>query len=191
MSDILFGTDGTDADARLGPPSAAPEPAAAPAPDDGAREVPRDDLTRLLGQVVSLLGQSPAHRHLFVGDLEWLVLPALLNRQARIWRRETERGAVPVVYASWALVNAEVEARLTQGQNRLKPTEWRSGDIPWLIDLVAPYGGGDNALKELADQVFPGRLLKAIVPAPTGGFAVREIRGSDASSQEAAANPAG
>lgn len=179
MSDIVFGTDGTDAEA---PPL---QPAPEAATDD--RGAPRDDLTRLLGQVVSLLGQSAAHRHLFVGDLEWLVLPALLNRQARVWRRETERGAVPVVYASWALVNAEVEARLMQGQNRLKPNEWKSGDIPWLIDLVAPYGGGENALKELADQVFPGQALKAMVPSPTGGFAVREIKGSADGTKEVVA----
>lgn len=189
MSDILFGTDGADAEDQAAPPSPPSEPTAASASNAGSRDASRDDLTRLLGQVVSLLGQSPAHRHLFVGDLEWLVLPALLNRQARIWRRETERGVVPVVYASWAMVNAEVEARLVQGQNRLKPTEWRSGDIPWLIDLVSPYGGGENALKELADQVFPGRLLKAMVPAPTGGFAVREIRGSEAKSQESVPEP--
>lgn len=174
MSDIVFGTDGADAEAQ--PASTQQQAPERETPTDG-RETPRDDLTRLLGQVVSLLGQSPAHRHLFIGDLEWLVLPALLNRQARVWRRETERGAVPVVFASWALVNAEVEARLMQGQNRLKPNEWKCGDIPWLIDLVAPYGGGENALKELADQVFPGQGLKAMVPSPTGGFAVREIKG--------------
>lgn len=134
-------------------------------------------MTRLLGQIVTLLGQSPGHRHVFVADLEWLVLPALIARQARVWRRQTENGSVPVIYASWALVDAEVEARLRQGQTRLKPTEWRSGDRAWLIDLVAPFGGSDAALTELADQVFPGKVLHALSTSATGGFAVREIRG--------------
>lgn len=166
------------------PPSAAPSSAApssgAPSPSAPAvtgAEAPRDDMTRLLGQIVTLLGQSPGHRHVFVSDLEWLVLPALIARQARVWRRQTENGSIPVIYASWALVDAEVEARLRQGQTRLKPTEWRSGDRAWLIDLVAPFGGSDAALTELADQVFPGKVLHALSASATGGFAVREIRG--------------
>lgn len=207
MSDIVFGTDGTAAPdrepkrpagrgraagaaaasgaaARPGPskpdqaaPAAAAPAAAAPA---AAAEAPRDDMTRLLGQIVTLLGQSPGHRHVFVSDLEWMVLPALVARQARIWRRQTENGAVPVIYASWALVDEAVEARLRQGQMRLKPNEWRSGDRAWLIDMVAPFGGTDAALTELADQLFPGRTLHALVSSATGGFTVREIRGKSA-----------
>lgn len=211
MSDIVFGTDGSEnpeegskkpagrsrpaaaaakgaaaaaskaaSGAASGPASGAA--AAKPAPASGAGAQPanepvRDDMTRLLGQIVTLLGQSPGHRHVFVSDLEWMVLPALMARQARIWRRQTESGAVPVIYASWALVDTAVEARLRQGQMRLKPNEWRCGDRPWLIDMVAPFGGTDAALTELADQLFPGKTLNALVSSATGGFTVREIRG--------------
>lgn len=210
MSDIVFGEDGSAGEGQepkrsagkgraaagsksgsgSGGKSAPAKSAAAPAatkeastaataPPDAA-EAPRDDMTRLLGQIVTLLGQSPGHRHVFVSDLEWMVLPALMARQARIWRRQTENGAVPVIYASWALVDAGVEARLRQGQLRLKPNEWRSGDRAWLIDLVAPFGGTDAALTELADQLFPGKTLHALVTSATGGFTVREIRGKAA-----------
>ena len=197
MSDIVFGTDGSDgpdqepkrpvARGRAAPaaasakaaspkPAAAAKPAAEPAPA-AAGDSPRDDMTRLLGQIVTLLGQSPGHRHVFVSDLEWMVLPALLARQARIWRRQTDGGALPVIYASWALVDEAVEARLRQGQMRLKPNEWRSGDRAWLIDMVAPFGGTDAALTELADQLFPGKTLHALVSSATGGFTVREVKG--------------
>ena len=190
MSDVVFGTDGSEAtqpgqkrsSARkpaAGPESKAARTSAAPqaAAAQPATDSPRDDMTRLLGQVVTLFGQSPGHRHVFVSDLEWLVLPALMARQARVWRRQTENGSVPVIYASWALVDAEVEARLRQGQMRLKPSEWRCGDRAWLIDVVAPFGGTDTALAELADQVFPGKVLHALATSATGGFTVREIRG--------------
>lgn len=207
MSDNVFGTDGTEnsepetkrpagrgrasasgAAAKAAAPSKAASSKAAAQPADAkpaaagptAGETPRDDMTRLLGQIVTLLGQSPGHRHVFVSDLEWMVLPALMARQARIWRRQTENGAVPVIYASWALVDAEVEARLRQGQLRLKPNEWRCGDRPWLIDMVAPFGGTDAALTELADQLFPGKTLHALVSSATGGFTVREIKGKPA-----------
>ena len=171
MSDnTVFGTDGSGAEPAAAE-TEAPEAVSAP-----ASEAPRDDMTRLLGQIVSLMGQSPAHRHIFISDLEWLVLPPLTKRQVRIWRRRTERGVAPVVYASWAMVTEEVEKRLLQGQNRLRPAEWDGGNIPWLIDLVAPYGGGDAALNELVDQTFGGKAIKALVPTPGGGFAVRQIQ---------------
>lgn len=177
MSDeSLFGTDGGAA-AEAGQVGAAfaADPGAQP---DGAAgdAAPRDDMTRLLGQIVSLMGQSPAHRTIFLSDLEWLVLPPLMKRQVRVWRRRTERGAVPVVYASWATVTPEVEKRLLQGQNRLRPADWDEGDIPWLIDVVAPYGGVDAALSELVEQTFGGQPIKSLVPMPGGGFSTREIR---------------
>lgn len=206
MSDIVFGEDGSGGEGdqadpvrsarrtrrrpaeepaparrkrdRPAPAPAAPvAEAAAPQASLPGDETGRDDMSRLFGQVVSLLGQSPAHRHLFVSDLEWLVLPALTARQARIWRRQTERGTVPVAYVSWAMVNGEVEERLLRGQVRLKPTEWRCGDRPWLIDVVAPYGGAEAAIAELAEKVFPGQTLRALVPSTTGGVSVRTIKG--------------
>ena len=179
MSDrTVFGTDGAG-DA----PSAAEKevPAGTPPP---AADAPRDDMTRLLGQIVSLMGQSPAHRHIFISDLEWLVLPPLTKRQVRIWRRRTDRGVAPMVYASWAMVTEDVEKRLLQGQNRLRPNEWDGGTIPWLIDLVAPYGGGDAALNELVDQTFGGKPIKALVPTPGGGFAVRQIQPRSATKEK-------
>ncbi|MEQ8394481.1 toxin-activating lysine-acyltransferase [Thalassobaculum sp.] len=190
MSDVVFGTDGSEAPQTGSKRSSGRKTAAAAeskkpaekapssaAPAQPATESPRDDMTRLLGQVVTLFGQSPGHRHVFVSDLEWLVLPAMMARQARVWRRQTDSGSVPVIYASWALVNEEVEARLKQGQMRLKPNEWRCGDRAWLIDVVAPFGGTDTALAELADQVFPGKTLHALASSATGGFSVREIVG--------------
>lgn len=178
--DSVFGMDGAD----VATPTAEAE---APAGTTAPASAPRDDMTRLLGQIVSLMGQSPAHRHLFLSDLEWLVLPPLAKRQVRIWRRRTERGPAPVVYASWAMVTQEVEQRLLQGHKRLRPEEWDSGDIPWLIDIVAPYGGADAALGELVDQTFGGRAVKTLVPTPGGGFTVREVVPRPASAQSAPA----
>jgi len=69
-----------------------------------------------------------------------------------------------------------VYKRQLQGQNRLRPGDWDGGDIPWLIDVVAPYGGVDAALNELVEQTFGGQAIKSLVPMPGGGFSVREIR---------------
>ena len=193
--DFTFGTDGSEAAKLVAKQPAATKPAnteppatdtldrinpgsqAAVSGSNQEADAARDDMSRILGQIVTLLGQSPAHKHIFLADLEWLVLPAMLNRQVCVWRRQTDRGNMPVAYASWAMVSEEVDARLRQEQVKLKPTDWQSGEIAWLIDMVAPYGGADTAVQELADQVVPGGVMKALVPASGGGMAVRELRG--------------
>lgn len=77
---------------------------------------------------------SPAHKHLFITDVEWLALPPVMLRQFRLWYR----GRTPFAYASWATLSDEIEQRVMAGVRRLAPGDWRSGESLWLIDLVAP-----------------------------------------------------
>ncbi|WP_229596447.1 toxin-activating lysine-acyltransferase [Pseudodesulfovibrio sediminis] len=45
----------------------------------------------------------------------------------------------------------------------------------WLVDLVAPFGGGEDILKELRENVFKGQKVKTVQPAQDGsGMAVVE-----------------
>ncbi len=37
-------------------------------------------VSHLLGEITWLLTQSPLHKALQIGDLEWLVMPALIHR---------------------------------------------------------------------------------------------------------------
>lgn len=88
---------------------------------------------------------SPAHKHLFLTDLEWLVIPPLLLRQFRVFRR----GGKPFAYASWAFVSREVEERLKSGPAKLRPGEWKSGDQALIVDLLAPFGGGEQVVEKI------------------------------------------
>jgi len=112
----------------------------------------------LIGQVAWLMMNSRAHRHLFMSDLEWLVVPPVSLRQMRLWRKDGR----PVIYASWAEVSEEVEKRILSGVVKLAPQDWKSGDRLWLIDVVAPWGGAAQAVKELSEQVFKGRVPKTL-----------------------------
>jgi len=116
-----------------------------------------------VGHAVGLMMASPLHRHVFLSDLEWLLLPPIMMGQFRIFRKD----GLPAAFASWAFVNEEVEARL-EGGGRLKPAEWRSGESMWLIDFVAPMGGEEAALKELCESVAKGRPLKTLRPSEDG-----------------------
>jgi len=107
---------------------------------------------------------SPMHRHLFLTDLEWLLLPPLLLKQFRVYRRDK----VPFAYVSWALLTAEVEDHFRNGVRRLKPGDWNAGDRLWLIDFIAPFGGADAVVKDLREELFPEREIKTLRLAEDG-----------------------
>lgn len=129
------------------------------------------DKVGLLGNAVWLLTQTQTHKHLFIGDLEWLIMPPLALDQFRLWRQ----GNMPVAFATWAFMSDEAEERMMQGVRRISPMDWKSGDNLWLMDMIAPFGGEEGALKELREKIFPGKRFKTLQPAPSGeGMAVVE-----------------
>jgi cytolysin-activating lysine-acyltransferase len=96
-----------------------------------------------------LLTQSPLHRAMQIGDIEWLCMPALLKRQFYLFRD----GDKPVGLALWAKCGPEAEAKLDRGmiepENRLTLEEWDSGERVWLVDLIAPFATNQNRQREI------------------------------------------
>lgn len=116
------------------------------------------DPSGLLGAAVWLMLSSSAHKHLFVTDFEWLVVPPILAKQFRLFRRDN----VPVGFISWALLDDEAEARIINGSVKLAPNEWNRGDRFWIIDVIAPFGGIDDMMKDLKEKVFKNNVVKYI-----------------------------
>lgn len=131
---------------------------------DAGATVKQPSPSEALGQVVWLMRQSELHRHLFLADLDWLVLPAIQLKQFRLIRKDN----VPIAYASWAYLNEDAAARLTSGEKRLRPSDWKGGEELWLIDLITPFGGQEQIVRELKDKVFKGEKVKALQVAPDG-----------------------
>jgi cytolysin-activating lysine-acyltransferase len=106
-------------------------------------------VSHLLGEMTWLLTQSPLHRGLAIGDIEWLVMPALIHRQFYIFRD----GEKPVGLALWAKCGPEAEAKLERGllgpENRLTLEEWNGGPNIWLVDLIAPFADERNRHREV------------------------------------------
>ncbi len=117
---------------------------------------PQKTVAQALGEITWLMSQSPIHKQLFIGDLEWFAMPAILLEQFRIWNGPNSPAAV----ALWATVSDETQARLVAGGNKLRPDEWKNGANPWLIDLVAPFGAVDEILADLSANVFNGQPFK-------------------------------
>jgi cytolysin-activating lysine-acyltransferase len=113
---------------------------AAPAKNGGAAaagETAPKTVAQVMGEITWLMTQSPRHKAMALGDLEWLVMPALLLRQFRMFYK----GEQPVGVALWALVDDLVARRIDAGDRRLTAVEWKSGAAMRIVDVVAPFGG--------------------------------------------------
>ncbi|WP_167407139.1 toxin-activating lysine-acyltransferase [Bradyrhizobium forestalis] len=111
---------------------------------------PPKTVSQVLGEITWLMTQSPRHKAIPLGDLEWLVMPAILLQQFRIFYK----GEQPVGVAFWALADEIVAKRIDAGDVRLTPAEWKSGMSRKIIDVVAPFGGES----EMRDQMKPSKL---------------------------------
>lgn len=110
-------------------------------------------VSHVLGEITWLMSQSTVHKQMFVGDLEWFAMPAVLIEQFRVFNGPNS----PVAVAFWAHVTPETDQRLREGAFKLRPDEWRGGDIPWLIELIAPFGGQEEIFRDLSEVVFKGQ----------------------------------
>lgn len=122
-------------------------------------------MSHVLGELTWLISQSPLHKNLFVSDLEWMVMPAILHEQFRIFYGSNKQ---PVGVILWATVSNETEKKLESGQIRLAPHEWKAGENPWLIEMIAPFGGQQEMLNDAASTVFAGKPFKFHRAGPSG-----------------------
>jgi cytolysin-activating lysine-acyltransferase len=128
------------------------------------------NLAPLLGAATALMMESPAHQHMFLADMKWLLIPPLQLQQFRIFRK----GDVPIAYVSWAFLDEDTEKRVSNGQIKLRPDEWSKGESAWIIDLVAPFGGHDDILKALKKETLKGRKIH-FLQATSDGLTSQQI----------------
>src|SRR5215510_11295125 len=131
-------------------------------------------------QIVNVLMRSPRYRHYTLGDLEWLVVPALATGQWRVVGAQSKQNGVsfPVAVALWAAVSAEVDKKLSENLHvpiRLRPDEWQSGDILWLVDAVGDPRVVPQLLKQLLETSFKGREAKVRAAGEDGKITVRRL----------------
>ncbi len=134
-----------------------------PAPLDQEEARRRAEFSRRvaasLGHIVGVLMRSPSHQHTTLTDLETQVLPALTAGQFRIAEAVSKQTGflAPVGMVLWAFVSDEVDKRISAAPEqpiRLRPEEWKSGDIAWLVEAV----GDPRALVGLIEHVKANEL---------------------------------
>lgn len=110
---------------------------------------PTPTVSHFLGEMTWLLSQSVLHRAMQIGDLEWLIMPALLTEQFYLFRDNQQ----PVGLALWAKCGPTAAGKLDRGmiepENRLTLAEWSDGDEIWLVDMIAPFATSENKQREI------------------------------------------
>jgi hemolysin-activating ACP:hemolysin acyltransferase len=143
--------DESVAPAEAGAPSAAAAEGQGPQQLDPeiARKIAqvRSQVRESFGKVVMAMMMLPRYRNQTLADLQHLVLePLIRDRVAIAYPGGTEDDALADItgLAIWASVSEETDARIREQIRagtfplRLKAEDWTSGDINWLIDVIAP-----------------------------------------------------
>lgn len=107
----------------------------------------RSQVRESFGKVVMAMMMLPRYRNQTIADLQHLVLEPLIRDRVAIAHpggSEDDALADILGLAIWASVSEEVDARIREQIRagsfplRLKAEDWTSGDINWLIDVIAP-----------------------------------------------------
>jgi len=127
-----------------------------------------------VGDIAMVFSRSPAHKHFSLADIEWMILPAVNHGQFYVTEAaNTETGfRAPVAVVTWAFVSLEIDQRLrgeAQQRIRLRPDEWKSGEIGWIVDLA----GDQRGLAVAIDWLKAGPLKDK-----TANIAVRDANGA-------------
>ena len=102
-----------------------------------------------------------------------MVIPALKAGQFAIAEAHSkETGALtPIGAVVWAFVSKDVDERLAASPDQLvplRPEDWRSGDIPWIIATIGEPKIVGGLLQPLAKTVFKDRAPKMRVRGADG-----------------------
>ena len=148
--------------ARMQPPPAAMPEKPAARPGD-ARQ---DRYAQTFANIVAVLMRDPNFRNLRLADLEWLVLPPVMAGQFKLGHAAApqEQGIlVPMAVAVWARVSAVVDKGLSENLDKhvhLRPDQWASGDILWLMAVAGDPRAVPPFLKQLAETEFKDKEVK-------------------------------
>jgi cytolysin-activating lysine-acyltransferase len=143
------------------------------APDGSAKT-----MSAVLGEIVWLMSQSPIHKSFSRGQLPiWKVgadprrqsksvtvpdLPVMTPVMLKQFRMFYDKDK-PIGVVFWGTVSDDVAARLAEGTSKLRPQDWKSGDNLWVVEVIAPFGGPEEMVKDLKAAVFPDREIRMLV----------------------------
>jgi len=118
----------------------------------------------LLGPVTWLMMHQSTTKFSLVSDIEWKVMPPLVLEQAKLYMKDES----PLAFVTWAKLSEEVANRYKTPPHHLTPSDWKTGEQIWIVDMLVPFGGAQEVLKDLKENVFKGQTLFQLAPMPSG-----------------------
>jgi cytolysin-activating lysine-acyltransferase len=125
----------------------------------------------VLGPVTWLLMSNPMTRHTLLSECEWRLLPALVLDQIKLYLQDEK----PVAFVTWARLSDSVAERYRLAPHHLSGSDWSSGDQVWIVDVVTPFGGAQDVLKDLRQNVFPGQAIYQLLPTGNGAAPAKTL----------------
>jgi cytolysin-activating lysine-acyltransferase len=120
----------------------------------------RSDELQIVGAVFSLSGHSRLHSSYSVARLRGRVCPSLPLGQFRYY---TDTDGSPAAFCNWAWLTQPVLDELLETGRDLQEHEFKCGDVPFLCELLAPFGHSWTVARDLAElPFFRGRRVPAI-----------------------------
>ena len=105
-----------------------------------------------LGFAVQLLLHTPRATFAMAAMSAWLIPAIRLQQIAFLFDPHSGR---PRAYATWAFLTPEVSRALADDPLRLLHlSEWNEGLEPWVMDVVAPFGGAGLLLRTMRRGVL-------------------------------------
>ena len=134
--------------------------------------------TEDFAHAIAVMMRTPKLRDMPVGDLEWLLLPALLAGQCRVAFSQSGAASGPIFPSAlvlWACVSDAVDRLLDAGTVKLSPADWTSGKNIWLIVTAGDKQGLAALVEKLQEKEFIGRQAKIRTQQTDGTFVVRSL----------------
>ena len=133
-----------------------------------------------IGDIAMVFARSPQHKHYTFADMEWMILPAVLSGQFHVVEAvHRESGfRAPVGVITWARVCEEAHRRLVEQPGRpiqLRPDEWTSGNIWWLVHVIGPPASLAQAIEHLRRDPLAGRAVHTYAASRDGDFRVAKL----------------
>ena len=157
----------------------------ATSPDQAQGEVTN---MSMLGEIVWLMAHSKLHQEWPIASIFQWVMPALMYKQCRLYRRNGR----PVAYVAWARMSKEVEEAYVLNPKSLQPKDWTGGDRGWLVDWIAPFGDSASVIQDLREGIFKDEVGRALRVKPgSDEMQIIYLHGANATAkaQDEKANP--
>ncbi len=133
----------------------------------------RSQLRERFGHMAMAMMLMPRYKHLTLADLHSMLLdPLMRDRVAVAFPASTESGSPPiglddtVGMALWASVSEDVDTKIRDQIKagtfpvRLVGDDWASGEINWLMDIIAPDRKSTANVVANFQQVTKGNVLR-------------------------------